>query len=120
MNADDAIYGCMIHGNGEYWFEGPMPSMRCARMLIQMYEQKDGDTIPDQYALIHRWPLMSKPDDLWSRRFRWAIELTAPVETSWGRRCTLDAIRRVGIKPHTAPGPWFPEPPEEPWQGTSV
>jgi hypothetical protein len=117
------MYGYIGHHTEGYWFEGPLPSPRCARMLVQVHAAIDIETITVRTLsrLNHKWHLRSAAPP-YIGDVHWAIDFEAAVEKPRATAVvqTLNELRKYPhILVHSDVGPMFHETPGDGWTGES-
>ena len=121
----DIEYGFIAHGNQGLWFQGPLPSPKCARLLAQFYAGIDIQEIPEstRAVLNQKWPFQGDFPSFAARypgrakRIKWAIALESIVAQAPEVRAGLALVESLRVPIFNDAGPFFPSTPAENWIG---
>jgi hypothetical protein len=118
-------YGYIAHGAQGFWFQGPLPSPKCARLLAQFHGGIDIQEIPPttREHLNERWQLQpgfpalvgSYPDR--GKQVKWAISLESIVAEAPDVKAGLKLVETLQVPVFGDTGPYFGETPADAWTG---
>jgi hypothetical protein len=123
---DDPIQvGFIAHGSEVFWLSGPLPSPRCARLLVQFHQGIDLQEIPQDVRerLSEKWPLLpgffsiAKEHALHAKRVKWGIKLESLSPEGQEVRGALEFVNQRDVPVFNDTGPYFPETDADAWGG---
>ena len=119
--------GFIAHGSEIFWLTGPLPSPRCARLLVQFHQGIDINEIPEDVrrTLAEKWQVqqgflaIAEQYPLHAKRVKWAINLESLTATGPDVLKGLEFANRLNVPVFSDTGPYSAATNADAWTGTN-
>jgi hypothetical protein len=118
--------GFIAHGSEIFWLTGPLPSPRCARLLVKFHQGIDANEIPEdvRQRLNEKWQLqpgfiaIAEAYPLHAKRVKWAVDLESLAAAGPDVLKALEFVNRMNVPVFNDTGPYFPATNADAWTGS--